>query len=193
MKTKVFILLLGSFLAMIPAGCEKADTFTIADENKSVAEESRTEESVETGKTDITESCIYIYVCGHVKQPGVYQLSVDARICDALAKAGGVTEDANAEALAQAEHMIDGQTVYVPGNEESNNIGQSIEDDGRININTADKEELMTLPGIGESKAVTILQYREEHGAFQSVEELMEIPGIKEGVFNKIKSSIKVS
>lgn len=193
MKTKKFILLVGSFLIMTLAGCEQADTFTIATENKSTAEGLQVEESAETGQANTTEACIYIYVCGHVKQPGVYQLSVDARICDALAKAGGVTADGNAEALAQAEHMTDGQTIYVPGNEESDNSGQNIEDDGLININTASKEELMTLPGIGESKAVTILQYREEHGSFQSVEELMEIPGIKEGVFNKIKSSIKVS
>ena len=194
MKTKKIILLVSSFFVITLAGCEQADTFTIANENKSVAEESQTEEeSAEMGQDNTTESCIYIYVCGHVKQPGVYQLSVDARICDALDKAGGVTEDGNAEALAQAEHMTDGQTIYVPGNEEHDNNGQAEEEDGLIDINTAGKEELMTLPGIGESKAVTILQYREEHGSFQSVEELMEIPGIKEGVFNKIKSSIKAS
>jgi competence protein ComEA len=66
------------------------------------------------------------------------------------------------------------------------------EADDRVNINTADKEALMTLPGIGESKAETIIQYREEHGSFDSIEKLMEIPGIKEGVYNKVKDQIKV-
>ncbi len=67
-----------------------------------------------------------------------------------------------------------------------------MEDDGRININQASAEQLMTLPGIGESKANVILQYRDEHGAFQTVEDLMKIPGIKQGVFDKIKNRIKV-
>lgn len=133
---------------------------------------------------------IYVYVCGHVEKPGVYQLSVDARICDALELAGGVTKEGRPEALNQAEHMTDGQTLYVPGMEEETKEAV-LEDDGLVNINQADREALMTLPGIGESKAEVIIQYREEHGAFESIEELMEIPGIKEGVFNKIKGSIK--
>lgn len=133
---------------------------------------------------------IYVYVCGHVEKPGVYQLSADARICDALELAGGVTKEGRPEALNQAEHMTDGQTLYVPGMEEE--TGEPVlEDDGLVNINQADREALMTLPGIGESKAEVIIQYREEHGEFKSIEELMEIPGIKEGVFNKIKGSIK--
>lgn len=193
MKTKEKVLLMTLLFVMALAGCEQTDTFTIASETGHTIEESQKEESATIKQDNTAEACIYIYVCGHVKQPGVYQLSADARICDALVKAGGVSEDGNAEALAQAEHMTDGQTIYVPGMEEKNNGEANTEDDGLVNINTAGKEELMTLPGIGESKAVTILQYREEHGSFQSVEELMEIPGIKEGVFNKIKSSIKVT
>ena len=63
---------------------------------------------------------------------------------------------------------------------------------GKININTAGKEELMTLPGIGEAKAEKILRYREEHGAFRSIEDVMQIEGIKEGVFNKIKEDITI-
>ena len=64
--------------------------------------------------------------------------------------------------------------------------------DGKININTADKEQLMTLPGIGESKAAAIISYREKHGSFRSVEELMEISGIKEGVFQKVRDMITI-
>ena len=63
---------------------------------------------------------------------------------------------------------------------------------GKININTAGKDELMELTGIGEAKAESILRYREEHGGFQSIEELMQIEGIKEGVFNKIKDDITI-
>lgn len=147
------------------------------------------------GKT--TEDCIYVYVCGHVAKPGVYTLQPEARICDAISLAGGVLEDGRGEALNQAEHVTDGQTLYVPGKDEELNGAGSVtvgssEADGRIDINLATKEELMTLPGIGESKALTIIQYREEHGAFEKIEGLMEIPGIKEGVYNKIKEQIKV-
>ena len=141
---------------------------------------------------------IYVYVCGHVNHPGVYAVSAQARICDAIALAGGISEDGCGEALHQAEHMTDGETIYVPGIDEAIEYGEDragtmkdAEDD-RVNINTASKEELMTLPGIGESKADTIVQYRDEHGAFTSIEGLMEIPGIKEGVYNKIKEKIKI-
>ncbi len=140
--------------------------------------------------TAAAQDRIYVYVCGHVEKPGVYQLSADARICDALELAGGVTAEGCPEALNQAEHMTDGQTLYVPGMEEETEK-PVLEDDGLVDINQADREAFMTLPGIGESKAEVIIQYREEHGAFKSIEELMQIPGIKEGVFNKIKGSIK--
>lgn len=140
--------------------------------------------------SDDSEQKIYVYVCGHVNQPGVYALFKDSRICDALEMAGGVTDDGKPEALNQAEHMTDGQTLYVPGRDETLAMQTEV-DDGLVDINQADRESLMTLPGIGESKADDILQYREEHGAFASIEELMEIPGIKEGVFNKIKDKIK--
>lgn len=144
-------------------------------------------DSLETGGTD---QQIYVYVCGHVNAPGVYRLSADARVCDALELAGGVTEDGKPEALNQAECMTDGQTLYVPGADEEVEQDAAQETDNLIDINRADKAALMTLPGIGESKADIIIQYREEHGAFSSIEELMEIPGIKEGVFNKIKNNI---
>jgi competence protein ComEA len=65
-------------------------------------------------------------------------------------------------------------------------------DSGKVNINTATKEQLVTLPGIGESKADSIIAYRTEHGSFSSIEEIMEIPGIKEAVFSKIKELITV-
>lgn len=154
--------------------------------------ESSIEPAEMVANTEAEPEQIYVYVCGHVNEPGVYKLAGDARVCDALELAGGVSEEGNPEGLNQAERMEDGQTIYVPG------IGEAIErqdaavEDGMININLAGKEELMTLPGIGESKAISIIQYREEQGMFQSIEGLMEIPGIKEKLFNKIKDKIKV-
>lgn len=166
-------------------GCSADEEVMVADEQIEGVQQEELQES------HTEENEIYVYVCGHVKTPGVYTLEPESRICDALDLAGGVTEDGNPEALAQAEYVTDGQTIYVPGlNDET---GISEKEDGLIDINTADKEMLMTLPGIGESKADIIIQYREEHGKFESIEDLMNIPGIKEGVFNKIKDGIRVS
>lgn len=183
LKNIIFLcLFLGNFLL---TGCMQEEVIIQAEVSS---------EGTESGKTEPekqTES-IYVYVCGKVVNPGVYQVPADARICDVLILAGGVLEDGNAEGLKQAEHMTDGETIYVPGKDEGTEEACLV-DDGRININTATKEELMALPGIGDSKADVIINYREEHGAFQNVEELMKIPGIKEGVFNKIKDNIKTS
>lgn len=136
---------------------------------------------------------------------GVYELRTDARIYEALEAAGGMTEDAAADWINQAEALSDGERIYVPTQEEAEesaqsvsgqwadpngNAGGSVSD--KININTATKEELMTLSGIGASKAESILKYRQEHGNFQSIEDLKKIEGIKDGVFNKIKDDITV-
>ncbi len=145
----------------------------------------------------------YVYVCGAVHSPGVYKLKSDARVFEAVEMAGGMTDDAAGEYINQAELITDGGRIYVPTVEESQKYGTGVEGSGitdsadgnlqgKININTAGKEELMELTGIGEAKAQSILDYRQEHGRFKSTEELMQIEGIKEGVFNKIKNNITI-
>lgn len=177
------------FCVSMLVGCKSHPDIIIADDTSEATEVPNTEQAAVKTAEDI-----YVYVCGHVKQPGVYKLTGDSRVYDALEMAGGVLEDGRAEVLNQAEYMTDGQTIYVPSlDEDVDDKSPDSKEDGRLNINTATKEELMTLPGIGESKAISIIQYREEHGTFQSIEELMEIPGIKKGVFNKISEGITVS
>ncbi len=172
-------------------GCEtKEDLFTAGDVNVAI-QETTDEAQLVTEASSQENRDICVYVCGYVYSPGVYCLEDGSRICDALELAGGVTEDGKPEALDQAEYIKDGQTIYVPS--ATDEVGLNEVDDGLVDINEADKAMLMTLPGIGESKADLIIQYRQEHGLFESIEDLMDIPGIKEGVFNKIKDSIKVS
>ena len=107
-------------------------------------------------------------------------------------------EGADGSYLNQAEALSDGQQLYVPAAGEDIRVpsGAKAEaeakDDRRVDINTAAKEELMTLNGIGEARADSIIKYREEHGGFQSIEELKEVEGIKDGIFNKVKDQIKV-
>jgi competence protein ComEA len=137
-----------------------------------------------------------VYICGAVANPGVYELTGGSRICDALDAAGGFSENAGTTYLNLAEFVSDGQKIYVPTQEELTvelaAEEEAAADDGRININTASKEQLVTLPGIGDAKADSIIAYRTEHGAFSTIEEIMEIPGIKEAVFSKIKDFISV-
>ncbi len=159
-------------------------------------EEETSPEESETEAKPQTES-IYVYVCGEVLTPGVYELPRESRVYEAIDAAGGMKEKASETYLNQAEILTDGQQVYVPSKEELSGeqkiSGESREaDDGKVNLNTATKEELMTLSGIGEVKAEAIVRYREEKGGFTSVEELKEIEGIKEGVFRKVKDQIKI-
>lgn len=144
-------------------------------------------------KTDRPEK-IFVYVCGAVDRPGVYELPSGSRVYEAVALAGGMTADASETAVNQAEELIDGMQVYLPTKEEETAAftAAAEADDGLVNINTADADLLMTLPGIGESKALSIISYREEHGAFSDISELKNITGIKDGVFTKIKDRIKI-
>lgn len=138
---------------------------------------------------------IYVHVCGEVKCPGVYELDANSRVYMALEAAGGATKAAVCDALNQAEILSDGQQIYVPSREEymKQNNHEDVSPGGKLNINRASKEELMTLPGIGEAKAEAIIRYRKENGNFKSIEEIMEIEGIKEGVFHQIEGEITAS
>ena len=140
---------------------------------------------------------IYIHVGGEVKKPGVYTFSTEPRVVEAVKKAGGFTGKADRFSINQAEKITDGTQLVIPvkGKKESRKKAEnagSIDQSGKVNLNTASKEELMTLSGIGESKAAQILSYREENGAFQKIEDIMNISGIKEGIFNRIKNQIVV-
>lgn len=133
---------------------------------------------------------IFVYVCGAVNQEGVYELPLGSRVYEVIALAGGFREDAATTQVNQAEILDDETRIYVPVIGEMETL-QS-EEDGKVNINVAGKEKLMTLPGVGESRAESILKYREEHGKFQTIEDIMQISGIKEGLFEKIKELITV-
>ena len=147
-------------------------------------------------------SCM-VHVCGAVEQPGVYELPQGSRIYQAIACAGGLSDEADPDYLNQADFVSDGEKVYVPTREEvaemdsplQNVVTQSGETgvpSGLVNLNTASEEQLCTLPGIGSSKARSIIAYREEHGSFDRIESVMNVAGIKDGLFQKIKAYITV-
>lgn len=141
----------------------------------------------------------YVYVCGSVINPGVYEAAKDARIYMLVEMAGGLTDDAADWLVNMAEPVSDGQTVYIPSKEQADdnsgfipNTQQDTPAGGKININTATKEKLMTLRGIGESKAEDIIGYRNANGKFNAIEDIMKVSGIKEAAYNKIKDYICV-
>lgn len=161
-------------------------------ESENVGEKSEKAEQSETGEIPVL-TC-YVHICGEVKNPGVYELPEGSRMFQVLEKAGGFTPEAAETSLNLAEPIADGMQIVVLSKEEALQAAETAEEEasGRVNINKASKEQLMTLPGIGESRAEDILRYREESGGFQKIEDIMKVSGIKDAAFQKIKDSITV-
>lgn len=147
----------------------------------------------DTETEDVSEedTVCYVYVCGEVNVPGVYKLPAGSRVYEAIQLAGGLTEKADAAAVNQALLLADGQMIQIPAQGEESHTAIE-EEDGRVDLNTADIRELMEIPGIGEAKAKSIIAYREQNGGFQSAEDVMKITGIKEGLYSKMKDYITV-
>lgn len=149
----------------------------------------------------------FVYICGAVNVPGVYEVEQNARLYEVVEAAGGLREDAAEESVNQARQIEDGEMIRILTQEEAAQAGDEEagegaendvkaetenDSDGRIDLNLATVAELMTLPGIGQAKADSIVRYREKNGAFSSIEEIKQVEGIKEGVYNRIKDNIKV-
>ena len=205
-----------SILVLVPillfSGCGEADTEMSLD----IAEPEEKDISGEALSVGVDEDFIYVYVCGQVMRPGVYPVSGNCRVYEALALAGGIKEAADISALNQAEKLSDGLKIYVPSVEEMQRKAENGElsygdtvnaglsaaggegaDSGKaggglVNINTADKAALMTINGIGQTRAQSIIEYRQQNGNFKKIEDIMNVPGIKEGLFGKISGQIRV-
>lgn len=164
-------------------------------------------EDISSGEQKPSE--ILVYVCGAVNAPDVYELEPDSRIIDAVKKAGGFMSEAAEDYHNLAAPLSDGMKIYVPtiqeveeGYSEIPEPGQisdgqteySFGDskNGKVNINTADAAELKTLNGIGDKRAQDIIDYRESHGRFKKIDDIMLVPGIKNGIFSKICDDIEV-
>jgi len=168
------------------------------------------EDCDETENMKVSEE-IKVYICGFVKNPGVYELESDSRIIDLLLLCGGETQEACLEVVNLAQKISDGDMVYIPSEEEikesgianfaggfiTNSIVNISADNDTsilnvININTATQEELIMLPGIGEKTAKNIIDYRNKYGFFKTKEEIKNVKGIGEKKYEKIKDLIMV-
>ena len=148
-----------------------------------------------SGEMSSGETPCYVHVCGAVAQEGVYELSAGARVVDAVKAAGGLLDTADGAALNLAQPVTDGIRIRIPfagedAAEASGGGGQTA--NGCININTATAEELQRLNGIGEKRAREIIRYRETHGAFLRIEDIMQVDGIREKLFEQIRERITV-
>lgn len=138
------------------------------------------------------KSTIVVDVKGAVVQPGIYQLSADARVYQAIQAAGGLLKHADQQRINLAEKCKDEMVIYVPAKGEMPplEMGTLSAEGDKINVNTASASELETLDGIGPSKAEAIVKYRETHGPFQSADQLTKVPGIGSKTVDKLKDQI---
>lgn len=163
--------------------------------------------------TTVSVNNFYIDVKGAVKDPGVYLVSDGERVIDAIEKAGGLNKNANTSNINLAQKLVSEMVIVIYTNNEIKNsssklacdtkcncdvieINNCIErengDSDKVNINTASIDELMTLNGVGESKAKSIILYREENGLFKSVEDIKNVSGIGDALYLSIKDNITI-
>jgi len=136
---------------------------------------------------------IFVHISGAVNNPGVYSVKKGTRVFEVTKLAGGFRDDADKDYLNLAMEVSDGMKIHIYSMEEVSELKQSQGGEGElVNINTADINRLMTLPGIGEAKAKSIIKYRESNGLFKDIKDLMNIPGIKEGAFLKIADLLTI-
>ncbi|MCR4763787.1 MAG: ComEA family DNA-binding protein [Lachnospiraceae bacterium] len=156
---------------------------------------------------------VVIHVCGAVNRQGVYTLDEGCRVFEAVEAAGGFSADADEDYINQAQVLADGVRLRIPTREETAAMaaettaqgvdpaagisggmetGGAAGGEGKVNINTADAETLCRLNGVGPSTAAKIIAYREANGRFRAIEDIMQISGIKEKLFAKIRDDISV-
>ncbi len=178
-RIKSLLLFLSVIICIVACQKEEKNTIDLTFQEEEISQEA--EKASDT---------IFVYVCGAVNKEGVYELPNGSRVYEVIEMAEGFREDAATTEINQAEVLADAMKIYIPTIEEL--LERKSTSKGKVNINQASEEELMTLPGVGKSKAESIIRYREENGRFQKIEDIMEISGIKEGLFEQIKDLIQV-
>ena len=167
------------------------ESIVLEDETNGIGEETADEQ----------DAMIYVYICGAVTEPGVYEIAEGSRLFELIDASGGMLESADATSQNLARVVEDGEQILILTKEEAEErrkSGMAVaptntdKKQGLVNINTATVQELTTLTGIGESRALAIIAYREEKGLFQSIDGIKKVAGIKEGLFERIKNQITI-
>ncbi|HEY7563396.1 MAG TPA: ComEA family DNA-binding protein [Acidimicrobiia bacterium] len=135
---------------------------------------------------------ITVHVAGWVAHPGLVELEEGARVADAVVAAGGLLPGARADNLNLAQPVSDGEQVMVPGPSSPSTGIEPIADDGRVHLNRATASDLEALPGVGPVLAARIVTFREENGPFETIEDLLEVPGIGEAKLSGFRDLLVV-
>lgn len=192
MKRILILLCVSAVFLLSLIGCGNRGT-EISYERAITGEDEWSTEKSRAPVSDASKSsAIYVSVMGYVKEPGVYIMPEGSRVYEALNAAGGIVPPGDVNGVDLVNILKDGARVYVPGASSSEDGATGSVETGAININLASESELTKIPGIGPAKAKTIVSYREKNGPFSTVEDIMNISGIKEGTFEKIKDYITV-
>lgn len=149
----------------------------------------------EVTPTEVGESSpkkFYVDIKGEVQNPGVYEITEETRIQDLIALAGGLTADADTSSINLASTLVDGMMLVIPkiAEEPEQNVSQPqapVTQNNKVSLNNATLEQLMTLPGIGQSKAEKIIAYRNTYGLFKSISEIQNVSGIGSATYEKLK------
>ncbi len=179
-KNKVLccIMIIANLSGMFLTGCSEDQIQYITKEEKEI-------EANISSDSGITFDTIQVYICGEVYYPGVYTLYQGSRVHQAIEQAGGLTKEADINAVNQAKELQDGEKIYIPKVEVA-------EQSTLININVADESTLCLIPGVGTTRAKQIIAYRDKNGYFESIEDIMNVSGIKQGTFEKMAPYITV-
>lgn len=215
-KNKIILIVIVAIVAIISYYFifdRKEEWLNNQEQNLEIKEEIKTNDQIENNSNEQQlekNENIIVHVSGAVNKEGIVELKNNSRIIDAIDKAGGLKDEADITNINLAYIIEDGMKIHIPSKEEkestiivesnidsgtveqSNEIKSNNNKKLKININTATKTDLETLPGIGESTALKIIEYRKEKGKFKLIEDIKQVNGIGENKFNKIKELITV-
>lgn len=174
-------------IAILLCGCSKEEELYPLGHSKQMQQEAG-----DMAPESVSQTAIYVHVCGAVLTPGVVEIPAGSRAQAAVDAAGGFAEEADITYVNLAAPIGDGEQLYIPTKEEAEELrkNQAAAASGIVNLNTADVKLLCTLPGIGESRAGDIIAYRMQKGGFTDTKEIMQVPGIKASTYEKIKDLI---
>ncbi len=195
----VFILIANFAYSNNIAGIfDKSDKISLVDEDNLTDEDN----GIDSKKEETTNDSIKkVYISGEINEPGVYQIKDGDRLEDLINEAGGLTDKASDKTLNLAQRLDDQMKIYIPNIDEENslenidpnqaaNIG-AINKSELININTASKEELMSLPNIGDKRADAIIEYRSAN-KFEKLEDIKNVTGIGDKFYEALKDLITI-
>ncbi len=196
-NTAVYMCVICVFFSLGLTACGESSRMYLEAEAQEPYQETEAWEPSAGTESEEPEKTCFVYICGAVKHPGVFEVPLGSRVYEVISLAGGLKKNASVKGINQAQKVADGDMIEILTTKEQQEAAQPASaGDGAadaVNINTASAAELMTLNGIGEAKAANIIAYRESNGCFLAIEELKNVSGIGESVYAQIKDHITVS